>query len=813
MKTITKLAYQNNRKNPVRSVLIILAVVLTSTLLTAIALFGYTTIKYERTNAEYFYGTYYGAYLNVSEDQLENMEKRAEFDRLGRATNVGKVKSDGNLGLMWVSQDARNMANLDMYLEEGRFPETENEITGQKVFFQNLGYETPEIGQKVQLEFRKSNKEPYQSREFVISGFMENPQTDVGNQNFTAYVSWEFYENNFPLEERAYQVYFSMDKNMKLNSDTAEEKAKELAELCGIDPQQIVMNDYYLVWGLDPGMETIVGCAAVAILVIVFAILVIYNIFQVGVQQKIQEYGKVKALGTTRKQMRQLIFREGMMLTVVGIPAGLLLGIGITEIFFHYWMETSMEVMGKEGSFNFSMISFPMLLLCVVVTIFAVYLALRKPMKTVEDISPIEAIRFQERGKKNQGVRKGFSTMSVSKMTRANMAVNKKHTISTMTIMGISGILFVVVANFTGNMRPETEARRSVLFGDFQLELDYSTSDEIYPENNLDEILKNNELNQQLLDQIQKIDGVEQIRCEEILCSKNEQGIMDSVAVLDREEFEKEKKHGHLAGTVDYDKISEENGILYSSSRFLDETGFQLGDTFAGNLSGDRETMAYTGKIMGAFGAFRQADWIITEDTYKNLGFQAEVNEGSNLGTVWIFCEKDKEEKAGKQIEAMAETLSHVGFSTYKDELVQAQQSVLLMKILGYGLLLFVGVITYLNMANTIIMNIITRKRELGVMQALGMTNRQLNQMLRNEGLIFLGGSLAITLLLGMPLGYGVFCYGRNEGWFGLVYYTIPWKEILGMVILLIAMQLLFSFLLSRNVKKESLIERIRYQE
>lgn len=134
-----------------------------------------------------------------------------------------------------------------------------------------------------------------------------------------------------------------------------------------------------------------------------------------------------------------------------------------------------------------------------------------------------------------------------------------------------------------------------------------------------------------------------------------------------------------------------------------------------------------------------------------------------------------------------------------------------IMKIMGYSFLLLIGMITFMNMANTMILNVITRKRELGVLQAVGMTNQQLNKMLRNEGLLFTLGSIVISLVVGIPAGYGLFLYGKKAGLTGFDVYHFPGVEILVMIFVLAVLQIGLSFMLSRNVKKESLIDRIRY--
>lgn len=135
----------------------------------------------------------------------------------------------------------------------------------------------------------------------------------------------------------------------------------------------------------------------------------------------------------------------------------------------------------------------------------------------------------------------------------------------------------------------------------------------------------------------------------------------------------------------------------------------------------------------------------------------------------------------------------------------------LLIKVMSYTFLALIGTICFLNMANTMIMNVITRKREFGILQAVGMSNRQLGKMLQLEGIFFTLGSIMIALIIGLPAGYGVFLCAKQTGFFGISTYYFPAAEALIMVSVLLAMQLILSFVLSRNAKKESVIDRIRY--
>lgn len=137
--------------------------------------------------------------------------------------------------------------------------------------------------------------------EFIISGIVEQSLEELENQSYTAYVSQACYESLYRPEERAYSIYFTLSDAVSVNSSTLEMTIKDLAESCGINPEYAVVNGYYSMWVMDPGAEMIAGCIVVALIVVFFAVLVIYNIFQVGLVQKIQEYGKIRALGATKK--------------------------------------------------------------------------------------------------------------------------------------------------------------------------------------------------------------------------------------------------------------------------------------------------------------------------------------------------------------------------------------------------------------------------------------------------------------------------------------------------------------------------------
>ena len=155
---------------------------------------------------------------------------------------------------------------------------------------------------------------------------------------------------------------------------------------------------------------------------------------------------------------------------------------------------------------------------------------------------------------------------------------------------------------------------------------------------------------------------------------------------------------------------------------------------------------------------------------------------------------------------------SHIKMDTYHARLQSAEFSARIMKLGCYLFMAVVGLIGFMNMANTMIMNIMTKKQEYGGLQAVGMTNKQLNLCLQLQGLIFTVGTICVALIVGLPLGYALFAYAKHNGIFGMNVYHVPITPILAMILLVSLLQIVLSLVLSSNLKKETLVERIRYQ-
>lgn len=808
MRTISQIAFSNDKRNRTRSVLIMTAICLTTMLLVIISTIGNGLILLQKDQSASSYGSNYGLFIAADGTQLKEVERRAEISDIGIMCTEGILKGNENGSFVSADETVRKMLpyNQEYVLKEGTYPEKAQEIAAGRAFFDAEGYHDVKVGDTVTLEYRSGMQSEYAPVEFTVSGILYDRDEYTIDASYVVFGSQDFYSERVAEGDRQYNIYFTLSDSANVSMNNVAPVIKEIADSCGIDQKNVIINDLYLQWVLQPSYEMIVVCGTLILGIVLFSVVVIYNIFQVGIAQKVQEYGKIKALGATRKQMKQLIFREGILLAVPSIPLGLLFGFLIAKVSFNWLVEQGNLVSSGIKNHQVPLFSLTIMLICIFVSFLTVVLALRKPMKIVSRISPIEATRYLDGSKtQKQGRRKGRKDVTVFSMAMANVTGNPKRTIATILTMGLSCVLFVIISNYVGNIDTEHEARLSVNHGQFELQLDYSAEyDERYPENNLDTILTDDPLNDSLIEEIKSIPGVTDVMTREIVYV-NLNGTRYPADIVSKNDFDFMRLDGDI-GSMDYDQAVKNGEIFFGWSTWMEQDGYAPGESIAFDLENGSGTYTYQGKIAGSF-VSADTYLVIPEGVYRSMN-----PRGTAYGYLWVDCDKKDVASVEQNLNTLISNTSHIKMDTYHAQLQSAEFSARTMKLGCYLFMAVVGFIGFMNMANTMIMNITTKKQEYGVLQAVGMTNKQLNLCLQLQGLIFTVGTICVALVVGLPLGYVLFAYAKHNGIFGMNVYHVPITPILAMILLVSLLQIVLSCVLSSNLKKETLVERIRYQ-
>lgn len=137
-------------------------------------------------------------------------------------------------------------------------------------------------------------------------------------------------EKDQTFREACYDVRgsFASDRNISV-------QLHRMVEKLGYDPSAEQEDEDFLIHHVNPAYESNVtnstigmyAAERIGVVLIVFAgYLIIYNIFKISTEKDIRLYGQPKTIGASPRQIRYMIVRKGTLLSIVGIPLGLILG-------------------------------------------------------------------------------------------------------------------------------------------------------------------------------------------------------------------------------------------------------------------------------------------------------------------------------------------------------------------------------------------------------------------------------------------------------------------------------------------------------
>jgi len=205
---------------------------------------------------------------------------------------------------------------------------------------------------------------------------------------------------------------------------------------------------------------------------------------------------------------------------------------------------------------------------------------------------------------------------------------------------------------------------------------------------------------------------------------------------------------------------------------------------------------------------------------FTNYNYLLMAKEGANklssynINEVYhIFATTNYDKSIEKSLKELVTSSDLLQMQTWKERYDEWKSALAMTSGACYAFLGILGVICVMNMVNTMIHSVHVRKKEIGMMQAVGMTDRQLVKMLHQEGLFYTVGTLVLSIGLGSILGYPIFIWARNNGMFNISNYHYPITAAVIVSAVMIVIQLLLAIILGKSVRKKTLNEKIRFSE
>ena len=212
----------------------------------------------------------------------------------------------------------------------------------------------------------------------------------------------------------------------------------------------------------DSFLTAFYSLAAIIIALIVFgSVSLIYNAFSISVSERTRQFGLLSSVGATRKQLRRMVLFEALAVSIVGIPLGILVGIGGIGITLLLIGDKFFSIVRVDIPMRLC-VSWQAVVIAAVIALVTVLISAWIPSKRATRVSAVEAIR-QSMDIKVSGRPVRTSKLSYKLFGLPGVLAgkhykrNRKKYRTTVVSLFMSIVLFVSAAAFTDYMMESAE--------------------------------------------------------------------------------------------------------------------------------------------------------------------------------------------------------------------------------------------------------------------------------------------------------------------------------------------------------------------
>lgn len=848
-KCISRLADKTFQANKTRNIIAVIAIALTTILFTALFTIGSGAVESFQYNTMLQAGGKCHATIKFASPSIyEGVKSHPLVKETGyRLITADSVDNPEFLKrrVEMYYEDETCMELSFISLKEGSIPQAENEIIMDVPSLDLLGVPA-RIGEKLTLLLTVKGQQV--EREFVLSGYWEpvNPSMNVGfaicSKAYTLKYADELAYTHNAANVQDYSMTGSvMYDLMFTNSYGMKQKMQTLVEDLGYslndkDDNYISANVNWAYLSNSMGTDplTIMTVAAALGLIILTGYLIIYNIFQISVIRDIRFYGLLKTIGTTGKQIKKIIRRQGMRLSLYGIPIGLVVGFFIGKAIVPFIMDIS-SFSGGEVSISLNPLIF---VGAALFSLFTVAISTRKPGRMAAAISPVEAVKYTDTTadirKKNK---KSTDGGKIYKMALSNLGRNRKRTVLVIISLSLSAILMNSVVTLTESFDLNKYLSTFV-------DTDFLAAHALYFNN--DYMSSDERISESLIRAIKEGPGFEEggrilfypgvsvkmpepnpIHLNEYGAAVNAEGEWINV---DENMYPRANLYGMeelplarmeiVAGEKDPAVLKEklDTGNYIIEGLETDDYGevyekhvkYSIGDKVTiHNSDGTEKEVEVIAQIKIKYYTnsvrYSSVDYVFytSKDGYEKLG-----GDMDSVMTYVFQCEDDKEGEMEQFLASYTENrepmMSYESKTRYLDEFESLKGT---FTLVGGVLSLIIGIIGVLNFVNACITSIITRKKEFAALKAIGMTEKQIQKMVCMEGGYYAAGVCFFSLTAGSIFSLAVM--GNFVMFWFTTYRFILWPMLI-VLPFMVLMGIIVPYITVRVTDRESVVEMLR---
>ena len=852
MNLLNKLTIKNLKLNKKRTVVTIIGIMLSVALITAVASIYASGIKSLINYETYIKGNFHTVFYDVPVSDIDRFENNRNIETLNITKGIGYAKIDSKneykpyAYIKGFTKESLN--NLSIRLVSGRLPENDNEIViptlevGKRI--DSTGYELGQSNpyQKSDSDGNSESLIETKVKTYKIVGIIERPATNIEDYSAPGYTFITYTDNS--------KMSGNVDIYARFTKDGTKSWYETIANILGVDPvlfkkvynqesgysdkdkeklseqmenaYLIDVNKYLIDLETNPiSSSSISGLGIVVSIVIgiiVFtSVFCIKNSFDISITEKIKQYGMLRSVGATKKQIKRNVFYEATILGLIGIPLGILLGYlasYILIIISNYYLSDMIQASFKL-EFAFSIIA---VLIAILLGIVTIYFSAFRSAKRASKVSPIDSIRNSANIKINP--KKIKSPKFIKKIfgmggeiAFKNLKRNKKKYRTTVISIVVSVFVFIALSGFMGLAFQQVDNELKV--SDFNISLNAKISDKD-DYNKFVETVKLDNIENYALLRYSEMSFIGTHYSKEYLDFLNiQQNEQDeeyiTVYAIGEQQY---KKYIKSLG-LNYDDIKDKAILLdkeyqvkadesnKTSKKYIRMFDFNVGDIIDSTITSTNKNVkievGYLTEIK-PFGLKNMSSRyiVVSDEMFDNIA------ESKGLD---ILYKSNNANKLQDDIEDYLKGEEYYRINNKDEDVKQMSNLFTLVGIFLYGFIIVISLIGITNIFNTITTNMELRKQEFAMLKSVGMTTKEFNRMIRLESLFMGVKSLFFGIPIGIALSYIIYHFLSEES--GIPYKLPIVAIIISIAVVFILISLIMKYSMSK-INKQNTIETIR---
>ena len=807
--------------NKSRRNILLLAIALTSILFTSLFSVALGLGKSMETQTMKTIGTIsHGSFKELSDEDVEILTHDKDIKDFSVREKVG-ILDDEKISAELSYMDKKGFEWSLIEKVKGKFPEKENDVFIDLATAKKLGYKG-EIGEEIEIPY--SIEKPYtgeiiekKSDKFIISGTFQNPiDSNVGVGQIylsKAYVDKLLLpDTNNDMEVMLKNSFMIKDKLLKIAERNGYKVADSPGNLSDKEIRIGVNFAYILSRGDNADFLIFLPALLLLILVMIAGFLIINNIFKISVNEDINLIGLLKTIGMTKVQVKKLVHLESFTVSIPSIIIGNAIGISIGKIILNKIFSTNVMLANINLSLALILL---VILFSTIFTLLTVFLSVMSPAKYAAKISPIDASKYNE-----TQVKKKYKSNSISlgKLAKRQVFSNKFRFVSIVLSMSLSAVILNSVLTYTSNIDLE-KGISDVIVTDYNIASPkyfrymYSGSEDGINEKYIGEIENHKgfksggALYSYGYEYTYPVIKIEDNKVAPILLGIDDY-LINKQKIIDGE-FDKEKWNNGSYAIIGED----------SDKKSL----FKAGDKIKIKVNNSIKEVQIMGKINYNFSDGLRYYPIILENQfdesspeldleyfYLNPNLYKELTGDNSIMSYGFDVEDNEKENFDKLLKSFennpdfsydSRNLQIKSFKDFKD----------LIEFVGYSLSIVLFLISVLNFINVIATEILRNMVNLSILEAIGMTKKNIKKYLVKKNLIYSLCGLVFSFIIMLLVDkYILIGFMEQTKWTSYKFVIIP-LILVNFVNIIIG--IIFTGKFYEKHSQNSLVDRIRSLE